>query len=391
MSLLGNTIAAVAIPWFVLVTTGSATRTGVAAFAATLPLALGALFGGTITDRIGPRATSTASDLVSAGAIAGIPALHTAGALEFWHILALAFVGGLFDAPGQAAREALLPELADRADVSRERASALWTTTEHAGYVLGAPLAGIFIAGFGAPAALWLDAASFIASALLVAGAVPAARVALVPAAYLRQLADGLAFVAHDRPLLSLLVLSTLGNFVIGALASVLLPVYARELGGAGQLGLLVGSYGAGGLVGALGYGLAARRIGRHIAVVAIWIVYPAACWLLATRPSLALAALLLFLIGLLAGVHAPIEQLLRQERTPVELRGRVFSTYMAALAAVVPPAMLVAGLLVDGYGLGAALGAFAAANTALGVLAIVWVAPVLRGNDGQLAAGKRG
>jgi hypothetical protein len=45
VSLLGNVVAAVAIPWFVLETTGSAARTGVAAFFATLPLALGALAG----------------------------------------------------------------------------------------------------------------------------------------------------------------------------------------------------------------------------------------------------------------------------------------------------------------------------------------------------------
>src|SRR5215210_6536856 len=117
VSLLGNTVAAVAIPWFVLVTTGSAARTGVAAFFPTAPLALGALFGGTVADRVGARTTSVLSDLASAGAIAGIPLLHAVGALEFWQLLAFGFLGALFDAPGQAAREALLPELAARTEI----------------------------------------------------------------------------------------------------------------------------------------------------------------------------------------------------------------------------------------------------------------------------------
>src|ERR687896_47833 len=91
-SLLGNVVAAVAVPWFVLTTTGSPARTGVAAFFTTLPLALGALFGGAVADRIGPKRASVAGDLLSAGSIAGIPVLHAAGALEFWHLLALGFL-----------------------------------------------------------------------------------------------------------------------------------------------------------------------------------------------------------------------------------------------------------------------------------------------------------
>ncbi len=176
VSLLGNTIAAVAIPWFVLVTTGSAARAGVAAFFITVPLALGALFGGVIADRVGPRIASAVGDVVSAAAVAGIPLLHAAGALEFWHIVVLGFVGALFDAPAQAAREALIPELAERAGTPLDRANALWTSTEHAGYILGAPAAGVLIALFGAPAALWVDAASFVAAAGAVAVVVPTLR-----------------------------------------------------------------------------------------------------------------------------------------------------------------------------------------------------------------------
>src|SRR5688500_16412774 len=116
-SLLGNVVAAVAIPWFVLVTTGSAARTGLAAFATTLPLALGAFFGGAVADRVGHRRAAVVSDLASALAFGAIPLLHAVGRLDFGWLLVLAFAGSLFDAPGQAAREALLPDLADRARV----------------------------------------------------------------------------------------------------------------------------------------------------------------------------------------------------------------------------------------------------------------------------------
>jgi MFS family permease len=243
VSLLGNVVAVVAIPFFVLVTTGSPARMGVAAFFSTLPLALGALAGGVLVDRLGARVTSVASDLASGAAIAGIPLLHTLDRLEFWHVLAFAFAGAVFDAPGQAAREALLPDVARRSGTPLERATALWTTTEHVGYLLGAPAAGLAIAVAGAPGALWLDVASFGFCALVVGLAVPAGAAAGAPPAYLRGILDGLRFVAANATLRTFLALATVGNFLIAPLAPVLLPLYAQQrLGGAGDVGLLVGA-----------------------------------------------------------------------------------------------------------------------------------------------------
>jgi Major Facilitator Superfamily len=251
ISLFGNVVAAVAIPWFVLVTTGSVARTGVAAFFATLPLALGALFGGVVADRVAPRTASSVGDAVSATAIAGIPLLHALDALEFWHLLALAFVGALFDAPAQAAREAALPDLADRAGVPLERATALWTSTEHAGYLLGAPAAGVLIA-VGAPAALWLDAASFAGSAALVALTLERLQRRRDRRSYTEEFLEGVRFVLSVPALRTFFTVATIGNFLIAPLGPVLLPVYARsELGGAGALAVLVSAYGVGGLVGA--------------------------------------------------------------------------------------------------------------------------------------------
>jgi MFS family permease len=378
VSLLGNTVAAVAIPWFVLVTTGSPARTGIAAFFTTLPLALGAFFGGAVADRVGHRRASIASDLASAFAIGTIPVLHALGALEFWHLVALGFLGSLFDAPGQAAREALLPEIADVAGVARERANSLWTTTEHLGYVIGAPTAGIAIAVAGAPAALWLDAASFIVCAAVVAAGIPAAAAA-AREPYVQRLQEGLRFIAGSPTLVTFFALASAGNFLIAPLAPVLLPVYARDsLGGAASLGLLIGAYGAGGLAGAAGYGFVARRVSRSTLFGLVWLVYAPACAVLIALPPLAVGAAAVFVIGVLAGSTGPLEQIVRQEQTPPELRGRVFATFMASVTAAVPPAMVVAGLVVDAYGLQTAFVVFAAGNALLSALAIKYARPRL-------------
>jgi MFS family permease len=365
-------MAAVAIPWFVLVSTGSVARTGVAAFFTTLPLALGALFGGAVADRIGTRTTSVASDLLSGLAIAGIPLLHAVGELDFGRLVVLAFLGSLFDAPGQAAREALLPDAAGRAGVSLERATALWTTTEHAGYVLGAPVAGVLIAAVGAPNVLWLDAASFGASALLVATTVRRAASGWRRRDYLAELLDGLRFVAREPALRRFLTISTVGNFLIAPLTPVVLAVYARqELGGPTDFGILVGTYGAGGIAGAAAFALLGARVPRRPLFVLVWAAYPLLSFALVPVPGLATAAAILFGIGLLAGAYGPLDQLVRQERTPAELRGRVFATFMASLTVVVAPAVLAAGFLLEAAGLRATILAFAAGNTALALYAV--------------------
>jgi MFS family permease len=372
VSLLGNVVAAVAIPWFVLVTTGSVARTGVAAFFTTLPLALGALFGGAVADRMGARKASVASDVLSAAAVAAIPLLDAVGELDFTRLLVLAFLGSLFDAPGQAAREALLPEAAARARTPLERATALWTTTEHAGYVLGAPAAGVLIATLGAPSALWVDAATFAASAAVVASAAPAIATVAERRRYLRDLAAGLLFVARERILLAFLITATVGNFLIAPLAPVILPVYARqELGGASDLAVLVGAYGAGGLAGALAFATLGSRAPRRPLFLGVWIVYPALSYALVALPSLPYAAAVMLLIGAGAGMLGPVEQLVRQERTPPQLRARVFATFMASLAFAVPPATLLAGLLVDAAGLRITLAAIATGNAALALFVL--------------------
>src|SRR5690349_2578952 len=62
ISSIGNNLTSIAIPWFVYITTGSATRTGLVAFAGLLPIAIGGVLGGAIIDRLGFKRSSVISD-----------------------------------------------------------------------------------------------------------------------------------------------------------------------------------------------------------------------------------------------------------------------------------------------------------------------------------------
>src|SRR4030042_261602 len=115
VSMVGNMLATVAIPWFVLETSGSAAKTGLVGFFTILPVVLTGLLGGALIDRLGYRRTSILADLASGASVALIPLIHATLGLQFWHLIILVFLGALLDAPGGTARSALGPDLAARA------------------------------------------------------------------------------------------------------------------------------------------------------------------------------------------------------------------------------------------------------------------------------------
>jgi MFS family permease len=368
ISNLGNVVAVVALPWFVLETTGSAARTGITAFVTTVPLAAGAVIGGPVVDRIGARRASILGDLGAGVAIAAIPVAWAADALEFWLLLVLAFAARAFEAPARTARRAMLPDLAETAAMPLERANSISTTSEHIGYVLGAPLAGILIAAIGAPNALWIDAATFAVSAVTVRAAVPILRAAVGRT----RLLDGLRFVAQTPLLRTFFLIWTLGGFLIAPLASVVLPVYAKqELGGASALAATITAYGAGGLIGTLLFAMFGIRLSRRRFVVAVWVTYALLTLGLALMPPFAGLLALLFLIGVVTGAYDPFEVTVHQELVPPDLRARAFSVLLAAEMSVVPLSMLLYGFLIETAGLAAGLSMFAGGNVLLAAYAI--------------------
>jgi MFS family permease len=372
VSLLGNTVAVIALPWFVLSTTGSAARMGIIAFFATLPIAVGSLSAGALVDRIGARRMSILSDALSAVTIAAIPVLYAAGQLSFWMLAALAFAGALFDGPGQAARLALVPELARGTGMPLERVNSLFTATEHVSYVAGAPRPGFLWAAVGAPATLWIDAASFVVSGLIVLLAVPSVRhvVVTVPRRYLSEVIDGLRFVLRDSVVSAFLLITMAGNLIMAALAPVILPVYARQVFDSPRLlGVMIAAYGVGGLIGTFIFGALVGRLSRRGFFTMAVIGMPLTAAAIALLPPLGVLLLALAALGVCPGVIVPLRNTVLQERTPPAMRGRLFSTLQAAQLTVVPFGLLATGLLLEAAGLRSALVLFA---TSLAVFSTV-------------------
>src|SRR5579875_3087593 len=235
ISQVGSALTMIALPWFVLQTTGSAARTGLTGSAVALPGFFVGIFGGTLIDRVGYRRSSVIADLVSGVGIGLVPALYFTVGLPFWLFLLLVFTGSLLEIPGLTARRSMLPELADEAGASLERANAAFESIQHLALLLGPPLAGILIIWLRAASVLWIDAATFGISAILVRIALPPFRVE-TPAAsserYVDGLVAGLRFLFPDPLLRAMAVTLAIGNAISAPLVSVILPVFAKRVFG---------------------------------------------------------------------------------------------------------------------------------------------------------------
>jgi MFS family permease len=207
----------------------------------------------------------------------------------------------------------------------------------------------------GASNALWLDAASFAVSALMIALLVPspsAEQAAKRRAGYLEDLKEGLRFIRRDPLIFATVATVMLTNFLDGPLFAVIMPVYVnREFGSALNLGLIIAGFGAGATLGTIIFGAIGHRLPRRMTFALSFIVVGLQFFFLATLPPLGFIVLAFALLGLASGPLNPIILTVMQERVPPELRGRVFGTMTAGAYLAVPLGMFLAGLMVEWKG----------------------------------------
>ena len=356
ISMVGNVCAGIAIPWFVLQTTGSAADTGITGFFTILPVVLAGFFGGALVDRIGYKPTSIVADLASGITVALIPLLHFTVGLQFWQLMVLVFLGGLLDAPGSTARGALVPDLAALAGWPLERATSASQVVERSSRLVGAPLAGVLIAVIGTANVLWIDAASFFVSAALVAVAIRAPRPKpqeAAPTRYFDEMRNGLKFLGGRRLIQVMVMVVMVTNFVDAAFAGVLMPVYAKRVWGtAVNLGLIIAVTGGGSVLGAILFGALGRRVSRYATFVGMFVVASSLYWSLALFLPFPIILIAALITGIAAGPLNPIIDAVLYERVPPDMRGRVFGTITAGAWLTMPLAMLVSGFLTEQFGL---------------------------------------
>ncbi len=335
ISQIGDGLNKVALLWFVYELTGSALKMAVIGLLQTIPPLLFGPLIGVYLDRLPKKPVMIWVDLIRTLMILLIPVLYAQDALTLERLYVLVFLTSIVSTVFGPALSSAIPLIVSRAQLTA--ANALIQSTSNIGILVGPAVSGLGIALIGSQNVLYVDAATFLISALC-----------LIPIRVRNTRTEGGASepvetVAHDlltgfrfvfvqhRTVSALMATATL--YSLGASAFVfVLPVFAKELLGVGPIGL-------GWLWSALGIGMLTtsawlawiepgdlhnrmRIISGSMAIGGM-----AVCWLSLLETPL-LATILVIVIGGSTALFTPVVWALLQELTPGHMLGRVFTTF---------------------------------------------------------------
>jgi len=355
VSVLGDQFYLVALPWLVLLLTGSSVALGTIYLVASIPRAALVLLGGAVTDRANPRLLALASNLARGllvGIVGGLIFVHHAG---LWELYALALLFGIADAAFYPAMNVLTPLLLD--EPRRAGGNALMQGTTQIGGLIGPTLAGILIAVLplneGNGLAFGIDAASFLIAALtlfLIRGRRSTAVLDVAAGdspGLLASVGEGLRYAWSDPVPRALVLVSVALNSTNGA-TTVGLPTLAhvRFSHGSAALGLMLSAEAAGGLLGTAIGGSLRRPPPRGLTLITLAFSLSAATLVLGITQFLAVDVAVLLLLGAGAGFTNILMITWLQARTASEVLGRVFSLFSFTGLALIPISVVAAGAI---------------------------------------------
>ncbi|MFI5253981.1 MAG: MFS transporter [Candidatus Limnocylindrales bacterium] len=370
ISLFGDRLHQIALAVLVFGATDSPLATALVFLTAALPNLIISPIAGTFVDRWDLRRTMVVSDLLRAGLVLLIP---FAAAREIWLVFPLVFAVTTVSVFFRPAKAAAVPRMVRKEDLMAAN-SATWTG-ETLADIAGYPLAGAFVAFLGASIGLafWVDAASYLISAILILGiAVPRILKPAGPLAgsalrrFGRELKDGWRFLRSQPAMYQNTLISAVAQVSIGATIA-LGVVYARDvLDGSiiaypANYTLLEAAIGVGNLVGGLAVGAIGTRIRKGRLIVVGMIVMGVSIALLGATGNLFMALAASLGYGIANLVYVIPTQTLFAELTPPGMMGRVvafrsslvFGALTLAMAASGAIAETVpAGLVITGFGL---------------------------------------
>jgi len=379
ISELGSQVSQLAIPWLAAVGLHASpiefSLLGVLGF---LPFILFALPAGVWVDRLRRRPILIVGDASRAVLLALIPILWAAGALQFWHLLVLQFVFGVFTVFFDVAYQSYLPALIEREHLV-DGNSKLQLTVSVA-QVAGPSMTGAIIAAITAPYAIVVDAASFVVSTGFMLRMrhreeLPAREEGVPHPKMWPQVKEGLRWVVGNRHLRAIAACTGISNFFGQILFAIFILYAVRTLRlSSVEVGAVFGIGSLGSIAGALVADRVRKRlgVGRAIVVYAILFSVAGIAYPLAPR-SFPLPALMVgtAVIGFASVAYNITQVSFRQAITPERLQGRMNAAMRWIVWGTMPLGTLLGGALGQTIGLRAAMwvGAIGSAPVFLTVL----------------------
>jgi len=379
ISLTGSSMTFVALPFFVLVTTGSTAKMGWVLGAEMLPIAIFGIPAGTVIAKLGAKKTMLISDAARGPLMLVIPILHHYGKLSFPALLGATFAIGIFAAPYFGSSRLIVPEVAGEDEQAVASVNALLGGANQMTQLAGPVLAGVLM-GLTSPATvLVVDGCTYVVSFLIIATVVRAGG-RVEEAAEQKGILSGLKFLMADSLLGPLMIAACVINFVAqGIILGVQAIDYFRYGASSYDIAFLFGGFGVGAVLGSVVAQQVTQKVPLlKLAAVAI-VCMPLPLFLLAPHTPWFVATVIIAAFAFFTPlVNAPVIGILTV-RTPPELRPKVMTAVMTVASMAGPFGFIAAGYLLRHVALGPFFVGLSALLT-LGGLAMAAV--LLRGDE---------
>ncbi|MBI2683069.1 MAG: MFS transporter, partial [Acidobacteriales bacterium] len=331
--------------WLVLQLTNSAFWLGVVSFAAAAPLLVFTVIGGVIADRLDRRRLLLMTPVALMVSALLWAALTWTERITVTHIVLLAFVSGVAASLSAPAQQALVPQLVPRADLTN--AIGINSAQFNLSRVIGPTVGGFAMELFGMAGNFFLNGLSFLAVIIALRNMHCPATSPIDEGSLWSRLREGFRYVFTNPKMTVLLWLVVLVAF-LGVPALSFVPLFARDMLGAGErgLGVLMAFSGIGAFLAAVLFAYMGRPKRRGIVISASGSAYFAAIAMFALSKNFALSCAMLFLAGFAAIILVAIVNVRLQHMADDEMRGRTMSIYAMAYLGLPPLGSLLAGYL---------------------------------------------
>ncbi|MEJ2325109.1 MAG: MFS transporter [Nitrospirota bacterium] len=322
--------------WLVYSLTKSPFYLGVVSAASWLPILLLSLVGGAVADRFRKRNLLLVTQALSMLPALVIGILTAKGVVTVWHVIALGFLMGTFNAFDIPARQSFLIEMVRKESLLN--AVALNSAAFNGARIIGPVAAGLIIEHVGLAPCFFINSASFLAVIVALALMKVQGLAGRKRRSILGEISEGVAFTRREpevmRPMLLVALFSLFGLPFIS-----LLPVFAEEILGVGAsgLGFLAGAAGVGALGAALMLAFRGDVSGKGRTTAAASVGFPAALLVFSLSTNYALSLLALVFAGFAIVSFLALANSSIQLLTPDGLRGRVMSVYTTVFLGMIP------------------------------------------------------
>lgn len=344
--------------------------------ATTLPMFLLALPAGAMADIVDRRKMLLAAQTLGLVAAAGLAILTLQGLVTPEVLLAGTFVLGTAAALSAPVFQAIVPELVDKEALPD--AIALNSLGVNISRAIGPALGGVIVALAGTPAVFALNALSVVTVlVVLLTWKRPQTIRTLPPEHFFGALKAGYRYTRHS-PAMRLVLVRSVGFFLFGSALWAMLPLIARRglgLDAAGY-GALLGSMGAGAVVGALVLKRVRRTVPANTISAGATLLFAGATLALALASNVWIAGAVMFVAGLAWIGMLTSLNVAAQMASPGWVKARALAVYLLMFQGSMTGGSILWGSVASSTSVPTALMIAAAGQAAALILAFRWRLP---------------